>query len=443
MKKSKQKNNGITLIALVVTVIVLLILAGVTIATLTGENGIITKAIEARDETERASIIEQAKIDILEIQTENQSGNITQEQLKNVLDKYFDGVPDDYTIDDIFTTKDEYGNHEIAVSEIYNGEINGTGTTIPEGLEIGTIVSYNPDGTYTWQSEYCSSPEDTSYEKILDSSSYFNIDTWRVFEINEETGKITLVPEHSTDDGNDGASETSGTVYLRGAQGYNNAVYLLNEACSNLYGDSSKGITARSINIEDIEGKMTDSALEQAHNYSNAAKYGEQVSNAYTQANSYYPSLYSQETLSVINGSEKTSGLGMSQQTDLVESTDNGATNGSLQASTNIQPYQTYWYGENSFMQTAFETANNGVNYYDLLMPDDTNTYYWVASRCVDPKSSYCNFNVSFVNGGEVNADRMLNSYVSGRSYCYGLFPVVTLSSELISGNTTDGFSVE
>ena len=101
MKKSKQKNNGITLIALVVTVIVLLILAGVTIATLTGENGIITKAIEARDETERASIIEQAKIDILEIQTENQSGNITQEQLKNVLDKYFDGVPDDYTIDDM------------------------------------------------------------------------------------------------------------------------------------------------------------------------------------------------------------------------------------------------------------------------------------------------------------------------------------------------------
>ena len=52
MKKLKQKNNGITLIALVVTIIVLLILAGVTIATLTGENGIITRAIEAREQTE-------------------------------------------------------------------------------------------------------------------------------------------------------------------------------------------------------------------------------------------------------------------------------------------------------------------------------------------------------------------------------------------------------
>ena len=52
MKNSKQKNNGITLIALIVTIIVLLILAGVTIATLTGENGIITRAIEAREQTE-------------------------------------------------------------------------------------------------------------------------------------------------------------------------------------------------------------------------------------------------------------------------------------------------------------------------------------------------------------------------------------------------------
>ena len=43
-KKGKQTNNGITLIALVITIIVLLILAGVTIATLTGENGILTKA---------------------------------------------------------------------------------------------------------------------------------------------------------------------------------------------------------------------------------------------------------------------------------------------------------------------------------------------------------------------------------------------------------------
>ena len=49
MNLSKKGTNGITLIALVITIIVLLILAGVSIAMLTGENGIISKAIEARD----------------------------------------------------------------------------------------------------------------------------------------------------------------------------------------------------------------------------------------------------------------------------------------------------------------------------------------------------------------------------------------------------------
>ena len=40
MKRNAKKNKGITLIALVITIIVLLILAGVTIASLSGDNGI-------------------------------------------------------------------------------------------------------------------------------------------------------------------------------------------------------------------------------------------------------------------------------------------------------------------------------------------------------------------------------------------------------------------
>ena len=47
--KKVEKNKGITLIALVITIIVLLILAGVTIATLTGDNGILTKASQAKE----------------------------------------------------------------------------------------------------------------------------------------------------------------------------------------------------------------------------------------------------------------------------------------------------------------------------------------------------------------------------------------------------------
>lgn len=59
------KNSGITLIALVVTIIVLLILAGISISMLSGENGILKKASEAKTVTDRAQIIEQEQIDNL------------------------------------------------------------------------------------------------------------------------------------------------------------------------------------------------------------------------------------------------------------------------------------------------------------------------------------------------------------------------------------------
>ena len=64
-KKQKLKESkGITLIALVITIIVLLILAGVTIATLTGDNGILTKAQDAKTQTEQAKEDENLKIAI-------------------------------------------------------------------------------------------------------------------------------------------------------------------------------------------------------------------------------------------------------------------------------------------------------------------------------------------------------------------------------------------
>ena len=65
-KKGKNmKNRGITLIALVITIIVLLILAAVSIATLTGENGILTRANDAKRETEEARREEESMLNDL------------------------------------------------------------------------------------------------------------------------------------------------------------------------------------------------------------------------------------------------------------------------------------------------------------------------------------------------------------------------------------------
>ena len=64
-KITKKSNEGITLIALVITIIVLLILAGVSIAMLTGPNGLLTQADEARTETDMARAREKIQLEVL------------------------------------------------------------------------------------------------------------------------------------------------------------------------------------------------------------------------------------------------------------------------------------------------------------------------------------------------------------------------------------------
>lgn len=59
-RRNAKSTRGITLIALVITIIILLILAGISIASLTGDNGILTKADTAKEEN-RAATIEEEK----------------------------------------------------------------------------------------------------------------------------------------------------------------------------------------------------------------------------------------------------------------------------------------------------------------------------------------------------------------------------------------------
>ncbi len=58
----KSKQSGITLIALVITIIILLILAGVSIATITGDNGVLNKAAQAKEDNEFAAVKEAIKL---------------------------------------------------------------------------------------------------------------------------------------------------------------------------------------------------------------------------------------------------------------------------------------------------------------------------------------------------------------------------------------------
>ncbi len=86
--KEFKRNKGITLLALVITIIILLILAGITISAITGDNGIIGNASRAKEQTEIDN--EKEIVDTCIVQTMGKSkyGNITKEDLQNELDNY-------------------------------------------------------------------------------------------------------------------------------------------------------------------------------------------------------------------------------------------------------------------------------------------------------------------------------------------------------------------
>lgn len=116
-----KENKGITLISLVVTIIILIILAGVSINMLFGEKGIITKAKEAVKMQEIASIKEEIALKILDQEMESKR-QITQQEIEDILSQYGTvNKNEDGTIKNLIPTGKEY---EIAYEEIYSGTIS-------------------------------------------------------------------------------------------------------------------------------------------------------------------------------------------------------------------------------------------------------------------------------------------------------------------------------
>lgn len=137
-----KNNKGITLIALVVTIIVLLILAGVSIAMLTGQNGILNRASDAGESTAVANAKEKVTLAINEAIT--------------------DYYKDTYTGSEATTTL--YSASNAALKKLYKVEESGATIAVVESEETpktttvtisykgtakatGTLAS---DGTFTW-----------------------------------------------------------------------------------------------------------------------------------------------------------------------------------------------------------------------------------------------------------------------------------------------------
>ena len=134
-----KNQKGITLISLVITIVVLIILAGVAISMTLGENGIFTKAQEAKKMQAIASAKEQIGLEILEAQIEAMENNeeLEQSEVETIVAKYGELQSDG---DTIILNDTEY---EVSLRDIYNtmAEVETDGDSTTELAQLKALLS--------------------------------------------------------------------------------------------------------------------------------------------------------------------------------------------------------------------------------------------------------------------------------------------------------------
>ena len=145
--KNPTSNAAITLIALIITIIVLLILAGVTLSMVMGESGIFSKANNAKNKTEVSQYEEELRMCILELQTDTATNKETF-GMKTIKNKLVEKVKELENTEDIeFPTEESetrldgtYKGYEFYVDDKYAAHIGDKAT----GIQLTT--SLNPSG---------------------------------------------------------------------------------------------------------------------------------------------------------------------------------------------------------------------------------------------------------------------------------------------------------
>lgn len=146
----KQRNSGITLIALIITIIVLLILAGVTISAITGENGIILTTIKAKEKSAISSEIEILNYAVTNSMKNNRRGNLVNAELQKQLDLQ---AGKEQTIVTTDTEEQGYFVKFVDSERIYKVSIDGDVTYLGKEIDLLTQAEIiaNPEKNTTPQ----------------------------------------------------------------------------------------------------------------------------------------------------------------------------------------------------------------------------------------------------------------------------------------------------
>ena len=227
--------KGITLIALIITIIVMLILVGVSVSVALN-TGLFKTAQSAAKNTQIAR----------EKETALSNGEI------NV------------------------GGTDISIDEY----IDRLSTGMPVELKVGDIIEYTPASNYTSESPYVVSNEEIADLKLAGCSGSFYTDMtnaeWKVIAVEGNT--IKIIPN----------VVSSSKLTLTGANGWNNSIDALNSVCGAIYGNTTSEkytATAKSITVKDINGITGYESTPSEKSY-HASDYG---------SNNYFPIEYLKE----------------------------------------------------------------------------------------------------------------------------------------------------
>ena len=439
MKSKLEKQKGITLVALVITIIVLLILAMVSIK-IAIDGGLATKASDATKQHTIATEKEEIQTGYAAYQIELAKGeNVTKPTIGGAGEATVTSKGEDWSV--IFTkTKNEYELKKDGKVKLIK-EGNGSTTDSTESayitprtevtykgktLKVGDYVNYDEGTGYTWTTD---ASKGTGGDYKLNSKTYTteNMD-WRVLGL-DKNGNLELI----------GDKQTTQYLYLEGKAGYFNGEEQLNEMCNSLYGKGTKAQSARSVNVEDIDAVL-------GYNKKGFKLYQEENENNWSKVNYGFKTTYKSTTS--IGDWFKINGTNEYQIEKFIDITGTQATDENpITIESNVYEYEKSEFENNvsnDVLAMIFDLDDSGCNSVDM-------SKFWIASRYIIATPASAGWGIFNIDNYRLETS-MANSSslyssdgyeLENHQTRYYIRPVVTLKADVeLSGNSNDGWTI-
>ncbi len=287
-------------------------------------------------------------------------------------------------------------------------------------IKIGDSVNYTYDsaGSYSLSSTYSGY---SSNQTIAQTTGL----TWKVLNVDKENDTVDIIS----------TNPTSSTVRFYGALGYHNGPYIMNKICEELYSNSALNVKARNINLLDMEKHLTAPGITARNAYqydSSTAKYG--TTKTYP-SNTKYPSLYA---------NQKGAGPNVSSisKLDITKGNDPYEESKPIVPKGTTEPTNDSTYGTGNPLtvtQTYYYIPISTENYGDAASVLSNSNHYWVAARYVGTYSDFAYFGLRFADTNTYGNYVFYSFNNPLTSNSYGLRPVVSLPSSLLTGEQTNG----